>query len=54
MTIGQGSTQVIKTESEDVANEAGKLSYTGKAPPLTSQELESMLKKSFVARIRAR
>jgi len=27
------------------------LSYTGKAPPLTSQELESMLKKSFVARV---
>ena len=34
-----------------LSKEADNLSYTGKAPPLTSQELESMLKENFIAKI---
>jgi nitroimidazol reductase NimA-like FMN-containing flavoprotein (pyridoxamine 5'-phosphate oxidase superfamily) len=44
-------TQVIRTGKEDSINEADILSYTGLPPPLTSEDIEPMLKENYRARI---
>ncbi len=43
--------QVTKPEAEDIINEVDRLSYTGQAPPLASEEIESLLKENNIARI---
>lgn len=43
--------QVIRAEAEVIVDEVDRLSYTGQAPPLTGEEIESMLKENHMARI---